>query len=354
MAAIDIKNQVNAQIVAALEASEKSGVKLPWRRPWKGGLHRNPSTGTVYRPLLQLLLASAGYDDPRWYGPGWCIQNGIGFKGAKKTYIPTYFVPKEPEEADDAQSQPIVEGPKSSNRFNPMPRLVMQPLFNGSMLTGIPDLAEELGLAPIDPIVRIEAFIQELVDHHGLCIEHGGLSAFYDPTRDVVRVPKREFFKSAVDYYATILHEIGHWTGHESRCARDLSGMFGTPKYAGEELVAEPMSAYLMGMLGGDAGQAVSSHVQHAAYIQSWIKLLRDDKDAFFNASALAMEGVEFLIACVPWIALDASAGPAPAPIAAPMPAAPMTVESQMEIFQSIPEQALRPTPAPRRGMRLG
>ncbi|MFN7000964.1 MAG: zincin-like metallopeptidase domain-containing protein, partial [Elioraea tepidiphila] len=77
-------------------------------------------------------------------------------------------------------------------------------------------------------------------------------------------------FHEPVNYYRTCFHELGHWAGHPSRLARDLSGRFGSRAYAAEELVAEMASAFVCAALG------IVPTVRHADYIASWLDLLRD------------------------------------------------------------------------------
>ena len=87
----------------------------------------------------------------------------------------------------------------------------------------------------------------------------------------------------------TALHELTHWTGHESRCKRDLSGAFGSSKYAFEELVAEMGSAFLCAEFG------IAARLQHASYIANWIKVLKNDKRAIFRASSGAQKAADLL-----------------------------------------------------------
>jgi antirestriction protein ArdC len=96
----------------------------------------------------------------------------------------------------------------------------------------------------------------------GTSVRHGGDFACYSPGTDVITMPKAEAFSSSDAYSATALHEIGHWTGHTSRLARDLTGRFGTQAYAAEELVAELTSAYLCASLGVDS--ALEHHASYA------------------------------------------------------------------------------------------
>ena len=123
---------------------------------------------------------------------------------------------------------------------------------------------------------------ETLLANSGARIEHaGGDNAFYSPSLDKIRLPLKEQFSNGADYYRVALHELGHWTGHPSRLDRDLSGGFGSISYAKEELRAEISSLMVGGelALGHDPGQ-------HASYVQSWIKVLKEDSMEIFRAAA--------------------------------------------------------------------
>ena len=105
-------------------------------------------------------------------------------------------------------------------------------------------------------------------------------------------MPERECFTSEARYYATALHELTHWTGHEIRLGRDFSGRFGSEAYAFEELIAELGSAFLAGHIG-----FVDTTIEnHAAYLQSWLKVLRSDKSAIFTAASAASKNPKYPI----------------------------------------------------------
>ncbi len=92
-------------------------------------------------------------------------------------------------------------------------------------------------------------------------------------------------------YYATLAHEATHLTGHASRCARDLRGRFGDEAYAVEELIAELGAAFLC----ADLALAPKPRPDHAAYVASWLKVLRGDKRAIFTAAAKAQQAADWM-----------------------------------------------------------
>jgi antirestriction protein ArdC len=120
-------------------------------------------------------------------------------------------------------------------------------------------------------------------------IREGQGEAYYVPSRDFVSLPAFVAFKSADLFYSTAFHEITHWTGHQTRLARDLKNRFGSRAYAAEELVAELGAAFLCAEFGFDGD------VRHAGYIATWIELLKADKRAFFTACSKASKAVDYL-----------------------------------------------------------
>jgi antirestriction protein ArdC len=123
-----------------------------------------------------------------------------------------------------------------------------------------------------------------------------GSAAYYTPSLDQVTVPEMKTFRSIESYYSTLFHECGHSTGHESRLNRKDNKQvvkFGDPIYAQEELVAEMTNAFL----GGETG--VTSEVeadQRVAYIQSWLKALRNDKKMVVMAAAQAQKAADLIL----------------------------------------------------------
>jgi antirestriction protein ArdC len=123
----------------------------------------------------------------------------------------------------------------------------------------------------------------------GASIREGYGEAYYRPGDDFISLPRFEAFNSAAHFYGTAFHELGHWTGHKSRLDRDLRHRFGEKAYAAEELIAELCAAFLC------AEFSINGDLRHAAYIQTWIGLLRADSRAFFTASNKAQAAVDYL-----------------------------------------------------------
>jgi antirestriction protein ArdC len=152
---------------------------------------------------------------------------------------------------------------------------------------------------PIARIARADRFFAAT----GADIRHGGTRAYYAEGADYVQMPPFETFRDAESYAATLAHEVMHWTKHETRLARDFGRVrHGDEGYAKEELVAELGSAFL----GADLELTPEVREDHAAYIASWLKALRDDKRLIFNAAAHAQRAVDYLHGLQPQAAIDA------------------------------------------------
>jgi len=114
----------------------------------------------------------------------------------------------------------------------------------------------------------------------------------YSPSKDRITMMPYESFTSSETYYATLVHELTHWTGSTKRLSRDLSGKFGSVPYAREELVADLGAAFVCNELG------LSPEIEnHASYIASWMAIIKDDSKAFFNAMDAASKAAKFLLA---------------------------------------------------------
>ena len=159
-------------------------------------------------------------------------------------------------------------------------------VFNAAQVDGYAAPAQPV-LPEAERIGHAEAFFAAI----GADIRHGGNRACYVPALDQIRMPPFEAFRDPVAYYATLAHEATHLTGHPSRCARDLRGRFGDEAYAAEELIAELGAAFLC----ADLALAPEPRPDHAAYVASWLNVLRDDKRAIFTAAAKAQQAADWM-----------------------------------------------------------
>ena len=153
-------------------------------------------------------------------------------------------------------------------------------VFNVEQIEGLPERYYDKPEPVIDPAAGIdhaEAFFAAT----GAAIRHGGNRAYYSGASDHVQMPHFESFRSPEAYYATLAHELTHWTKHTSRLDRDFGRKsWGDEGYAREELVAELGAAFL----SADLALADEPVTEHAAYIQSWLKVLKNDRRAIFTA----------------------------------------------------------------------
>ncbi|MBN8948080.1 MAG: DUF1738 domain-containing protein [Rhodanobacter sp.] len=278
----DYAQEVAAKIITQLEAGT-----APWQRPWKAGMRPPPGQGMPYNAVsgngyrgmnaVNLLLEQQekGYQDDRWLTYQQALDvGGQVRKGAKGTTVLYYkFNDREKGAAPEGEST-AADGRRSSVS------VFYARVFNGDQIEGMPPVKVR---EPPKEKERHE-LCEKLIADAGVPIHHdGGDQAYYHPIKDSIHLPLRGAFKTSDGFYATALHELGHSTGHPSRLKRDLTGRFGTPEYAREELTAE-ISSMMMGErlgIGHDPSQ-------HVAYVKSWIGLLKDDPKVILKACSEA------------------------------------------------------------------
>jgi len=277
-------NKEYAEEVAGRIVEQLRQGTAPWQKPWKPGelrLPYNAATGKEYRGMNTIWLHMQGYDDPRWMTYKQAKAAGAQVrKGSRGTRI-IYWKFYDEQPMTDAQGRPVLDDegkPRKVRVELERPRVFTAVVFNAQQIDGLPPMEAK----PIGPDLERHARAEAILSNSGAKIAHvEGDRAFYRPSIDSITLPARHQFGSADAYYATALHELGHWTGHESRLNRDLSHPFGSEGYAREELRAEIASLMLGERLeiGHDPGQ-------HAAYVASWIKVLENDPREIFRAAA--------------------------------------------------------------------
>lgn len=281
-------DEVTARVVAELEAG-----RAPWVQPWGTpntkaalGLPVNALTGRAYSGVNILILwhhvARAGFATQTWltYRQAQDMGGHVmkGERGVAACHADTFIPKAERERAEQDGNEP-----------GRVPFLKRFTLFNVEQCEGLPEDAYQ-GAAPL-PEAEIVPHAERLIDATGADFRVGGTRAFYVPSQDFIRVPPQPAFFDQVNYYRTCFHELGHWTGHESRCARDFSHSFGSKPYAREELVAEMASAFVCASLG------IAPTVRHTDYIGSWLEVLREDNRAIFRAASQASKAADFILA---------------------------------------------------------
>lgn len=278
---MDIKQAITDRIIDMLEQGGNVG-SARWTQSAKGGLPRNGKTGEAYRGVNVLLLwheaAERGYASNVWLTYKQAEGLGGQVRKGEKSVLCCFF--------DRIQKRVEVE-PVDSEFF-----LMCKPfwLFNLAQIDGLPEsLSTPLDTKAFNPIEEAE----QLLAGSGAAIRHGFDGAFYAPAKDQICLPARERFTTTENYYATALHELTHWTGHASRLNRQFGQRFGDEAYAFEELVAELGAAFTVGQLG-----LVNATIEnHAAYVESWIKVLKNDKSAIFTAASQASKASDYIMA---------------------------------------------------------
>lgn len=283
---------VTDRIVAALEAGTR-----PWQKPWKAG---EPITSPLARPLricgtpytginvLNLWIAKEmrGFSSNHWLtykgAAGLGAQVRKGARSELAFFVGQHTVKAEAEGDDDRT----------------VSFLRAYHVFNADQIDGLPArFAPVMAPAPVDaPRGARNAAVDSFVAGTGASVSHGGDRAFYAPSIDAIRMPHLEAFNEPAAYYSTLLHELTHWTSHATRCDRELGKRFGDHAYAAEELVAEMGAAFLC----ADLQISDTPREDHAQYLASWIKVLKDDNRAIFRAASLAEKAAGYLHGCQP------------------------------------------------------
>jgi antirestriction protein ArdC len=284
---LDIHQQITDQIIAMLERGAGK-FRLPWHGP-AGSLMRpiNVASKRPYRGVNILALWAAAQE--RGYVSGvwgtfrqWSEIGAQVRKGEKASMIVFY------REHASAPDQSGDEQAEQRSRFFAR----ATPVFAAEQVDGYqPDLPPAH-----DPVTAI-ADAEQFVAATGATIRHEGHRALYRPSTDTICLPLRDAFTGTATcspteaYYATLFHELVHWTSHEDRCNRKLGKRFGDKSYVVEELIAELGAAFLC----ADLGVSSMPRADHASYIDNWLRALRSNKRAIFTAASKASQSVEFL-----------------------------------------------------------
>jgi antirestriction protein ArdC len=281
----DIYQAITDKIIADLER----GVR-PWHRPWTSGNATSSrplrANGILYQGINVVLLwieaSLKGYASPTWMtfkqaqAVGACVRKGE--KGSMVVYA-------------NAITRTETDASTGEDSELRIPFLKSYTVFNVAQIDGLrpmppaPETADRL--TDVDRIMAADAFFATV----GADLRHGGARAFYAPAVDAITLPPFAAFESPGSYYATLAHEHIHWTGHSRRLNRLEKAPKASEPYAREELVAELGSAFLC----ADLGISDEPREDHASYLASWLKVLREDKRAIVTAASAAQRAVNFL-----------------------------------------------------------
>ena len=289
---MDAKKPFHEVVAEKLIEQLKQGT-APWQMPWKAGdgggmMPFNPTTGKRYKGINAIHLLSQGRDDQRWLTFNQAKAAGAQVRKGEKSTSIQYWKFEEERAKRDENNKPVLDGngdPVKVRVRLERPKMFMANVFNAEQIDGLP-----LYQKPVQTWNAQER-AETILQASGADIRHGGDRAYYRPSTDNIQLPEKAQFPSADNYYATALHELGHWTGHGSRLDRDLSHPFGSEGYAKEELRAEIAS-----MILGDELGIGHDPDQHASYVQSWIKVLQNDPLEVFRAASDAEKIQTFVL----------------------------------------------------------
>lgn len=293
---------ITAALITRLEAGTN-----PWSKPWAtpAELARPMrACGQPYRGInaiyLWLIADARGYPVQTWMTYNQAAALGGQVRRGEKSEIAVFFKSYPKTERDEATGEETASNRRVLRTYS---------VFNVAQIDNLPARFTTLPPPRVIPPDEHRTLVDTFIAAQGADIRTGGDSAHYVPSRDYIQMPRWQDFESYALYGSTAIHELAHWTGHKDRLGRDLQNRFGSPDYAREELIAEMASA----MVGADLGLPAGHLDNHAAYLASWLKILRDDENAIFKAAARAEEAAQFLLRKAGRAAADTEETPEPA-----------------------------------------
>lgn len=279
---INVFQMVTDRVISALE-TEKC---LVWRKPWRttsdgSSLPRNLASKKAYNGINVLLLAMSGFQSPWWVSFKQVKTLGGNVRsGEKGTPIVFWsFVEKEDPKTKKIEKYCFAK---------------YYTVFNSEQCDGIDIPAiEPKTLSEIEKLGNCEAIVEGFED----CpkIQEKEQQAYYNPTRDLINMPKSQSFESSEQYYSVLYHEMIHSCGHSSRLNRKgiaERNFFASEEYSKEELVAELGSAFLSAI----SGIELQTKDNSVAYIQGWIKALKGNSRLIIDAAAAAQKSVDYIL----------------------------------------------------------
>jgi len=273
-----MENKIYQQVTDRIITELENGA-APWIKPWTtfaGNEDQNIISKKPYQGINRLILGMSGFSMPYWASfKQWQELGGTVKKGEKGTMIVFYS----PIQKDSVN-------PENGNIEQSIYHcLKSYYVFNACQVEGIDFEVPAKPEKQFNPVPALE----DRMIKTGANIKHGSNSAFYRPSEDSIHLPNKTDFKSESDYYATALHELVHWSGAKHRLDRTKGKRFADTAYAFEELVAELGAAFLC------QDYSIQGDLRHADYIGSWLKCLKADNKAIFNAAALAQKAANYI-----------------------------------------------------------
>lgn len=285
----DVHEAITNQIIAAIDAGTGK-LQMPWHRSGANIMRPvNVASGNGYRGINTIALWAAadafGYDHGLWGTYRQWQDRGAQVRKGEKSSLIVFYRVFDNDAADDAGDE--------DRRRRCMARASR--VFNVAQVEGYQASGPTPNDNRVDPVIAAET----LVNATGARVAEGGDRAFYSIREDAVTMPDRYRFidtksgSATQAWYATLLHELTHWSGASHRLDRKFGERFGDDAYAMEELVAELGAAFLC----GDLGISAEPRADHAAYIDSWLRILKGDRKAIFAAASAANKAAEYLLA---------------------------------------------------------
>lgn len=278
----DIFQRITDQIVSAIEEGAGS-CRMPWKT--SGGFPYSPINAISKRPyrginvlVLWAIAEKKGYKSGVWATFKQWQQLGAQVRKGEKSANVVFW------KFFDRDERP--EGEEATGKTKQIPMARDYWIFNAEQVDGYSN-PKDAPLSRGERIEHAETFFRSL----GVIPRPGGNQAYYCPDSDTVHMPAFEAFKEPLFYYSVLSHETTHWTAAPHRLNRNLSGRFHSESYAMEELVAELGAAFLCAELG----LPTDPRQDHAPYVATWLKVMKNDKRAIFTAAAKAQEAVDWM-----------------------------------------------------------
>ena len=276
---MDVYSIVTSRIIEQLDKGY-----IPWRKPWAnclGGTF-NRISRKPYSVLNQMLLSSAGEyaTYKQWQDVGGSVRKG------EKAEMVVFWKMQDIQEREES----------GEVKIRKVPLLRYYNVFHISQVENVLPLKRTENYQTM-PIERAEKALKNYIQREHITMITGELDrAFYRPSDDSITLPSITQFREAEEYYSTAFHECGHSTLKRERCDREeenKGAFFGNADYSKEELVAEITSAAILHSLGMETQ---STFTNSTAYVQNWLRVLRNDKKFIVSAAGKAEKAAKYIL----------------------------------------------------------
>ena len=267
---------ITDRIIELLESGS-----VPWHKPWKGfdNAPKSLVSGKPYRGINTFMCASAGYESPWWLSFKQAKERNGHVRKGERGWPCIYWNYQEKQD-------------EKSGKIKKSGFIRHYTVFNVEQTEGV-EYPQLETYDNFEPIQVCEDIVEWMPNRPELV--RSGTRARYNASRDIVEVPQEKLFKKPEEFYSTLFHELSHSTGHPRRLNRPSlmeESMFGSHNYIKEELVAEMGAAYLCGHTGIENVIIDNS----AAYINSWLSRLKQDKTLIVQAASQAQKSTDYIL----------------------------------------------------------